>query len=238
MIRMEKKNNDKKKSNKKRLLIAAVSLTVLLVMSIPVLAWFTNQRRLDTMAKIQSPTTLNIGAGNKEDSAYIDLGGIDVEGEETSKDFVFCVYSDTTKGNYKIQLAHTTNIAFTYKIYRASVFDENGGDVTGKITYVDTKNKTHYYTKGNIVDGSYLNQDNTTGIANKTKHTETYDSYGENYVQKNAEPLYWQNNTSITPSNTEATGFVDYYILEVSWEKDKVENNKETDMVYLTAGMV
>ena len=79
--------------------------------------------------------------------------------------------------------------------------------------------------------------DENTGIANGTYHEKTYGAYGSQFVQKNAEPLYWQSSPAITPA---AAGnmFTDYYILEVSWDSDKVTNNKETDMVYLTAGMV
>ena len=230
-----KKTKNNKRSNKKRLLIGAVTLTFLMAVSVPVFSWFTTQRKLATMTKINSPTTLTIGAGNKEDSSNIDLGGIDVEGDDTKKDFIFCVYSDETKGKYKIQLAHTTNIAFTYKIYQATVFDADGGDVTGKVTYMDTTKTTHYYTKGTQIAGGYLNQDGGTLIANDTKHEETYGEYDN--LQKNAEPLYWQNTDPIFPTS-DGTGFVDYYVLEVSWEKGTVTNDKETDMVYLTAGMV
>ena len=59
----------------------------------------------------------------------------------------------------------------------------------------------------------------------------------EYIVQKNAEPLYWQNTDPIEHQASELS-FVDYYILEVSWDSTQVVNDKETDMVYLTAGMV
>ena len=234
----EKKTSENERFRKyrKRLSIAAVCLAVTLAVSIPVVAWFTKQRKLETMAKIKSPTTLNIGAGNKEDSAYIDLGGIDVEGEETSKDFVFCVYSDSAKGDYKIQLAHTTNIDFTYTIYRADSIVDSEGNNAGNVKYFSKlDNKDYYYSKGSVLVGDYLNKDNNTQLADQSKHTDTYDTYDE--VQKNAEPLYWQNTSPIVPS-PEGVGFVDYYILEVSWTKGEVKNDKETDMVYLTAGMI
>ena len=226
---------DNKKSNKKRLIIAAISLTVILAVTVTAYAWFTNQRKIDTITKVNAPTSLKIGAGAKEDSANIDMGGIDVTDPDiTKKDFVFCVYSEETVGSYKIQLAHTTNIDFTYKIYKAS---ESEAAETGGVVYVDKYNTKHYYKKDTELLGAYLNQDGETKIANDTLHDKSYGTYSS--VQKNAEPLYWQSTESINPTTaTGEKGFVDYYILEVSWESEAVPNDKETDMVYITAGMV
>ena len=163
------------------------------------------------------------------------MGGIDVTDPDiTKKDFVFCVYSEETVGSYKIQLAHTTNIDFTYTIYKAS---ESEAAETGGVVYVDKYNTKHYYKKDTELLGAYLNQDGETKIANDTLHDKSYGTYSS--VQKNAEPLYWQSTESITPTTaTGEKGFVDYYILEVSWENGEVPNDKETDMVYITAGMV
>ena len=108
-----------KKFNKKRFTAAAISITALITLSITAYAWFTYQRRIETITKIAAPTSLAIGAGAKEDSSNIDMGGIDVTDTAQKKDFVFCVYSDTDVGEYKIQLAHTTNIDFTYTIYKS-----------------------------------------------------------------------------------------------------------------------
>ena len=228
--------NKKRKLNNKPLVIAALSLTVTLMLSATVYAWFTNQRRLKTMTRINSPSSLSIGAGAKEDSANIDMGGIDVTDAAGKKDFVFCVFSDETVGNYKIQLAHTTNIDFTYKIYKAVESDTPliNDDI---IVYVDESKASHYYIKDSKeLNGSYLNlNEGDSKTADGSLHEKSYDEYG--FVQKNAEPLYWQNTDPI--EHTEAgASFVDYYILEVSWDSASVSNDKETDMVYLTAGMV
>lgn len=236
MVKMEMKTN----SNKKVMLILSAVLIVVLSIALPIYAWFSNQKGLVTMTKVQSPVALNIGAGNKENCAYIDMSGINVEDEEnTSKsvNFVFCVYSTENINNYKIQLAHTTNIPFTYKIYKA---EESDTEPTGNydvIYYDNTDTNTHYYTKvGKQIDGDYLNKIETSMIANDTQHQITYGDYKDIYVQQNAEPLYWQNNSPISTSYT-GTEFVDYYILEVSWDEN-IQNDKETDMVYITAGVV
>ena len=49
--------------------------------------------------------------------------------------------------------------------------------------------------------------------------------------QKNAEALYWQSDTLTVIDNKDP--FCDYFIIRVKWNKN-VQNNKETDMVYLT----
>ncbi|MGN0633983.1 MAG: hypothetical protein ACI4JW_08950 [Oscillospiraceae bacterium] len=225
------------KLNNKRLRTAAIILTALLAIAIPVAAWFSNQRGMVTLTKIQSPAALSIGAGNKESCAYIDMSGIDVSDKNvTSKEFVFSVYSSVL-GNYKIQLAHTTNIPFTYEIYKASACDENGESVENAVVYHSKlDSKDYYYTKGEKITGDYINKQDAVLLADSTQHEATYGEY--NNVQKNAEPLYWQNDTAIKAVQNDGEGFVDYYVLKVSWVNGTVKNDKETDMVYITAGMV
>ncbi|MGN0629721.1 MAG: hypothetical protein ACI4JN_00195, partial [Ruminococcus sp.] len=89
------------------------------------------------------------------------------------------------------------------------------------------------------IEGDYINKDNSDFAADDTKHNQTYGSYTN--VHKNAEPLYWQNTGSVSVKNyingDASGGFTDYFILKVSWNKASVLNNKETDMIYITAGM-
>lgn len=194
-------------------------------------AWFTAKRKLATITRLNAPSELVIGAGAKESSLNINIGGIDAEDEAQKKDFVFCVYSDESVENYKLQIAHTTNIDFVYTIYKA---EEQDGGSAESTEYIDGSGVSHYYVKnGGAITGKYLNQNGK--IADKSLHKSSYDSYSK--VQKNAEPLYWQTDDVIQPTNNSGSGFLDYYILEISWD-DSVSNNKETDMVYLTAGMV
>ena len=132
--------------------------------------------------------------------------------------------------NYKLQIAHTTNIDFTYTVFPAQ--EQQG---SGDVEYVDEDGTAHYYSKsGSAASGKYLNLGSDGKKADDSLHKESYDSYKN--VQENAEPLYWQSD-EIQPENNSGQGFVDYYILEISWNDD-VRNDKETDMVYLTAGIV
>ena len=217
----------------KPVIVGAVSVLTALALTAATFAWFTNQRRLDAITRINSPVSLSIGAGARESSANIDMGGIDVSDAAGKKNFVFSVYSDEAVGNYKIQLAHTTNIEFKYALYNAE--ESLSAPLSGEsVLYVDETGTARYYLKDSEkIAGAYLNRNGT--IADSSLHAKSYDEYGN--VQKNAEPLYWQNTEPIRhPSDS--SGFVDYFILEVSWEVGTVTNDKETDIVYLTAGMV
>lgn len=212
--------------------VIAVTVTVLMLAgSATAYAWFTNQRRLATITKVNSPIVLAIGAGAKESSLNIDIGGIDVEDDPRKKDFVFSVYSDESVEKYKLQIAHTTNIDFVYTVYKAVEHTSDPGN--DRVEYTAENGNVYYYTKsGGAIPGSYLNFNGK--IADNSLHDKSYGGY--NRVQENAEPLYWQTADAIQPTNNNLSGFLDYYILEISWNEDVV-NNKETDMVYLTAGI-
>lgn len=145
--------------------------------------------------------------GSTDDAIPIDLGEIDVSGAG-SKAVIFRVVSNPST-RYLVQLAHTTNIPLTYTIYPAST-DGTGSSVT-------EHGVTCYYST--VLSGAYLG----------TQHEATYGAYKE--VQNNAEPLYWQ--SEVQTSNAEGN---DFYVLVVSWSGG-LQNDKETDMIYLTAGI-
>ena len=77
---------------------------------------------------------------------------------------------------------------------------------------------------GTALTGSYRNLSGT--LADGTLHSVTYGDY--NKVQKNAQPLYWQ-------SEVQTSSGEEFYVLVVTW--DAGANNKETDMIYITAGI-
>ena len=59
-------------------------------------------------------------------------------------------------------------------------------------------------------------------------------------VQRNNEPLYFlaeENGVKVMkPCNTlQNNDFLDYYVIRVSWKAGEVHEDKETDIVYLTA---
>lgn len=222
-----KQKKDWKQERRKRRAIWAVASAALVLLAVPVLAWLYMQRSMETITEIKKPEILSIKAGDMQDIERLELGTIDVSGDQKSKDVVFCVYSAEAGKSYYLQLAHTTNIGFKYSIYKASAPTENGN-----ITYLGKQ-----YQKGDLLSGGYLNLDVDQKHATNAYHDTTYGTY--NYVQQAAEPLYWKSNVQekLPDTQQDATEefYVNYYILNISWDKT-VQNNKETDMIYLMAG--
>lgn len=202
---------------KKSKTITLSVLIVTMLVTVPVLAWFYYNRSMQSVAMIKFPDDLTIGEGKMNSSLEIDLSQIDVS-NGTSKDIVFCVYSKF-KSTYNLQLAHTTNIGFKYMIYNAAQTD----------TETDIKdNAGKSYTKGDVLAGKYLD------LTSNNTHGKTYETYSN--VQINAEPLYWKTTNPISFPGTQENGYyINYYILNISWDGLNLTNNKETDMVYLMA---
>lgn len=209
------------KRNKR--VVAAVVAAALALLVVPVLAWLYMQRSMETITKINMPYSLLIGAGDAKPIQQLELSDIDVSGGAGEKDVVFCVYGTEEKKKYYLQMAHTTNIGFTYEIYGASRVEN------GDINYLGKQ-----YKIGENLVGKYLNKD-TNGHATDAYHATTYKEYKN--VQTAAEPLYWKtDNEEILPDKKDDTEYyVNYYVLRISWDAT-VQNNKETDMIYLMVG--
>ena len=201
----------------------AVVVAALALLVVPVLAWLYMQRSMETITKINMPYSLFIGAGDAKPIQQLELSDIDVSGGAGAKDVVFCVYGTKKEKKYYLQMAHTTNIGFNYEIYGAS------RDEKGDINYLGKQ-----YKIGKNLSGKYLNK-NTNGHATDAYHETTYKKY-EN-VQTAAEPLYWKtDDKEILPKEQDDTKYyVNYYVLRISWNAT-VQNNKETDMIYLMVG--
>lgn len=254
---------------------AAAVVTLVLVIGLPVFAWFTSERKTATVIKINAPTTIKIGAGNEEPVEMIDLSNINVEeylDEEnktlkTEGTYVFCV-TGKYLSKYDLQIARTTNIDFDYELYRvdsAKYNDvitpgitskpaaENGYEIAEYKSELD--GNTYYYpyqisdstdkTQGNVtVKGGFLNDktgenNHTIGDGEEkidgstTFHAHNYEDYG--HVNQYAEPLYWQVKGLPVTGQVGDAGFVDYYVLKIKWAGKNLTNNKETDMLYITA---
>jgi hypothetical protein len=240
---------EKSLSNKKMLIVSMVSLFIAIVAVFVTYSWILNQRKLSTVAWIKTPIVLTIGSGKNHDIKNLDMGDIDVE-SESSKDYVICVYG-TPIDNYSLQLAYTTNIAFHYDVYRAKETEDTENGVAS--TYVDAngKSQTEYFIKSDqtpVIQGETLAEIEADKEDTVKAHQSHHMSYGdenglnpisESKVQSNAEPLYWlaeENGTNVLrPKNTKDETFLDYFIIHVSWDKENVKNDKETDIVYLTA---
>lgn len=274
---------------KKRIqMVIASSISSVLIVGLPVFAWFSSQRQIGTVILINAPTTISIGSGNQEPVGMIDLSNINVEeyldpenknSLITSGEYVFCV-TGKYLSEYDLQIARTTNIDFDYELYRVDSETYKGvlspgittdlGIISG-YEVADYKSEidgnTYYYpyqinvstdkTQGNITSyGKFLNPTNndtqTVGDGNavdideKSFHERNYgdnitDDSGNTTIQTyqnvnvHAEPLYWQvKNIPVTGQLGDA-GFIDYYVLKIKWEGKGMTNNKETDMIYITA---
>ncbi|MDD5833068.1 MAG: hypothetical protein PUC98_06300 [Clostridiales bacterium] len=177
------------------------------------LAWLSYIRQLQTATLIDVPE-IYIEGPDGGSSELLELGDIDVTKDVKHKEYVFRIVA-ASKSGYKLQFAYTTNVPFTYTIYKAS---ENNSDGALSVT---VGNKSFYYSEK--LKGNTYRNDNT--------HDLTYGSIKKERVHRDAKPKYWQSEY-IWQEETLA-----YYVLSVSWDEwnnGSLKNNKETDMVYLT----
>ena len=240
---MRSNTDDKKK--KRKLILSGAALVISALLLVISYAWFYTQKEMSTAARIKTPIVLDIRAGNNQDIKYLDMGNIEVgEGKAGSKDYVFCVYGKPVD-NYSLQLAYTTNIAFHYDVYRADLA-ENG---SGEVIFESPDNKATF----NIVDGPVISGLSMNEIKERKEDPEKYQSHALSYgdekkenivdkskVQANNEPLYFLAEEDgvkvMKPRNIiKNEYFLDYYVIRVSWKAGEVHEDKETDIVYLTA---
>ena len=234
-------------------IIASIA-TLFLMIAAPIYAWFSYTNRVETLTKIQEPSNLNLCAGDGDPLEYFELSNIDLEEiQETGKPkcYVFGVITDNAKTFYDIQLAHTTNIPFTYTLYRANVSDSTDPNavvyegVSGDVYYTRTIKEGK--TTAEALDLVALNADTaktsqygrTLAKADDKYYKMTYDDSTDE-PEIYAIPIYSKVKglETIDPLN-------DFYILEVNWDEgaaaegfDKWNaaiNNKETDVIYITA---
>ncbi|MBR6051233.1 MAG: hypothetical protein IKP68_08545 [Clostridia bacterium] len=247
----ESGKDDRSAKIKKIFSIIAFIMAMILIVSIPVAAWFMTEKKLAAYAPISSPQSLYIGAGHihfavdpddtdeYEDVRYLYLDGIDVDEEGIDYyDYVFCVYGKAI-GSFKLQLAYTTNNQFTYEIFYATESTETSPGAVAYTTHGETPS-TYYYSidssNSSPIAGRFLNDNNNdpdppNGLADNTMHTDTYGSY--NNVNKYAEPIYWQTSDAIRGS-IRREAFVRYFILRVNIN-GKTTNDRETDVICIAA---
>ncbi|MCR5461069.1 MAG: hypothetical protein K6F51_14440 [Acetatifactor sp.] len=240
-------------------LVLSILCTVFLLVIFPAFAWFSYVNRMETMTKIKEPDNLDIKAGNFDQIINFEIRDVDIEKMvETgvSEYRVFSVSAGDYMISYYLQLAHTTNIPFTYKIYRATRLDEagDGSGVTVQYHPLDNADAVTEYQFDPAVDEITLTLKN--GDASNESHfgrtlamrgEDTY--YKRTYAENDdpeiyAVPLYYESER-IIPTQKEK-GDHDYFVLEIGWagspsdetgfkEWNKAVNNKETDIVLLTA---
>ncbi len=228
----------------RRTWIALTALVLTVALAGTAAAWYVVQRRVAAAAPIDSPMSIFIDAGHREDIMYLDLSGIDMERQDDMgnrynyQDFVFTVAGEAI-ASFNLQLAYTTNNQFSYEIYRATESETPGGHVD----YVSTEtvegvNKHYYYTMaGEKLDMKYLNtlSGDMLGDPAHELNEQTYAAGSGKYgnVNQYAEPIYCQTRTP-EASNMSGWEFCNYFILRVKWSPEKT-NDKETDLIYIAA---
>ena len=245
---------------KKIQVIAASLLTLALIIGIPVYTWFALGGKIEAFTKVKEPDNLDIRAGHFDPAQYFSLNDIDIETIATSGTphrVVFSVSAGDYKIPYQLQLAHTTNIPFKYRIFRAKeyVAGTAGAPANPDVTYVSTytrdqgdPNYTFLYQKTEEeITLTPVNRDtSSTGsygrqlaLRSGDYYNDTYDSGDEPEIY--AVPIYEQSGKITNDASSEH----DYFILEISWDTNAgtgnfsewnvAQNKKETDMIYLTA---
>lgn len=256
---LKQKFSELSKANRVQLILASF-LSLVLVVGLPVYAWFAMGGKLEAFTKIKEPDNLDIRAGHYDDVQYFELKDIDIEAiskEGGCELRVFSVSGGDYKIPYQLQIAHTTNIPFKYEIYRATEYSYNEKPQNPDVTYISEPLKakglseeecTFYYTMGEQETLHVKNPDDNSVnyygrllADNSDKYySSTYDSVDDPEIY--AVPIYEQ--TGRLTSDEESDH--DYYILKISWDREaaqegnfsewnKPENLKETDMFYLTA---
>lgn len=212
------------KLSKKRKIQLAISLilTAMIIASIPVLAWFSKQRKMAVLSNINAPYTLYLSAGNQESVVYLDMSSIDVgtPGSRitTHKDYVFSVQGSWDISEYYLQLAHTTNIPFKYTVYRVdnndirseSAYEDLSADLKATSVPYTTHNDNEGVVKGQTIYYTYRTNSTYTYSANQFGKVMDADNYvnhaGEQLAVKSSSNTYYsqtyeETNTSKVQKN-------------------------------------
>ncbi len=149
--------------------IIAAALSLFLLIAIPAYAWFVHSIKVETLTQIHAPITLDIRSGHAYSIEHLDLLDIDATDVDAyghgHKDYIFAVKVGSNISEYDIQIAHTTNIPFTYSLYRASELGDSSTNNT--------------VPAGNVATFKYFDEDEGTstvyyyGYASNSADTET-----------------------------------------------------------------
>ena len=183
-------------------MIVALILTVAAIITVPVFAWFANQKKLGDLERIDNPTKLYISAAH-DDIKYLQLNDIHFfDSVNTKKYYVFAVSGKADF--YNLQLAYTTNNQFECFLYPAKQVNSSDSYLVEYTAHDEsgTETDTYYYAiqtdssinephnsfngdanyrlwnesviRGWKVTTRFLNKDDNVLIANQDLHEATY----------------------------------------------------------------
>lgn len=235
-------------------------IAILCTMAIPVFAWFSYQDRIETFSKIKEPPSINIVSGGDDPAIYISLENIDVS-KSTEKYIVFSVEPGKYSA-YDIQLSHTTNIPFTYELYRVQEAESGTIEYIDHTRDVNVEESTLKYeimamaagtTSGKVelkdinpdskTTGRTLGDENSLAAYNR----QNYDT--DDKVNQYVKPIYSvARQIPQMNENEDGSSNRDYFAIKLSWIKgdnnlteqetdywNYAYNNKETDIIYISA---
>lgn len=247
-MEMKQITNEKPKKQRIYLMLSGAVLLASFILLVVTYAWFIKEREMSTAAWVKTPIILDIGAGNRHAIKYLDMGNIDVS-SGNCKDYVICVYGKPVD-NYSLQLAYTTNIAFHYDVYRAEKVaneTDTADTITAKLEGEVEKYRITDFGKP-VISGLSMKEvkDKNLSPAQFQSHKLSYVKGSANPVAKEKvqgfnEPFYFlaqQDGISVMRPvniNPQEGSFLDYYVIRVSWNAEDVKNDKETDIVCISA---
>ena len=235
-------------------------IAILCTMAVPAFAWFVYQDRIETFSKIKEPPSINLASGGDDPALYISLENIDVS-KSTVKYIVFSVEPGKYSA-YDIQLSHTTNIPFTYELYRIQEDDK------GLIEYIDhtrdvnaeemtIKYKIMTMPKGTAawkVELKDINPDKKTtgrtlGVENDLNKYNRKNYADTDNVNQYVKPIYSvARRVPQLNENEDGSSARDYFAIKITWTQgannstesdanywNNAYNNKETDLIYISA---
>ena len=163
--------------------------------------------------------------------------------------FKYDIYSAVADDNGDILYMPKDNNAANSQRYRLARIKT---DAEGEAV-LDDNDEAVYENYSVPLDGRYVNA-TTVGnriVAKNTLTSRSYNTTGEDIdqLQKYADPVYWIKRGIVVHSiQKQDGGFTHAYVLRISWvmhntlneeereqDLDIVQNNKETDMIYITA---
>lgn len=249
---------------KKLSVSAKIQLAVALIcsMAIPVYAWFAYQDRIEVLTKIKEPPSINLASGGDDQALYITLENIDVS-DGMMKDIVFSVEPGKYSA-YDIQITRTTNIPFTYQLYRVQEDEHGTIEYTDHTRVEGVETKINYSvmtsatgtTAGEIALTNINPDDNSTGRILgdendlETKNRRNYIvGEGADEVNQYVKPLYSvARRIPQLNGNDDGSESRDYFVLRITWIPGSTNmtytdegywnyafNNKETDLIYIAA---
>lgn len=142
----------------KLIMIYVSGVLCLLLLVIPVMAWFSSERKLGDLQFIDTPGDLHITAGHGESLEYLDLKNLGVTDSERYCMYIVFGVSGYDASGYNLQLGYTTNNQFEYFIYPAKETSSSTGNTLVEYSTHDdvgVLSTTYYYEiDTNIIDNT------------------------------------------------------------------------------------